>query len=106
MEHPPLDVLSAFIDGELEAERRAEVEGHLGSCPACRTIASDLTELAADLHAMPAPRPTAAEREQWLKVVEQTVRPVERSPLLSRARGARLPWLAGLAAAAVALVVV
>jgi anti-sigma factor RsiW len=32
----PGDLLSAYLDGELEPEQRADVEGHVATCDACR----------------------------------------------------------------------
>ena len=44
MSSHPAEHLSAFLDGELSAEDRAQVESHLRECPAC---AHEIEELAA-----------------------------------------------------------
>ena len=33
------DMLSAYLDGELDGRRKAEVEAHLAGCPECAVLA-------------------------------------------------------------------
>ena len=40
--HPDLETLSAYIDGELGRQVKAEVEGHLASCEMCLDLVSDV----------------------------------------------------------------
>jgi hypothetical protein len=42
MSHP-VELLSAFLDGELDADARAGVEAHLAQCPACTARLDDFT---------------------------------------------------------------
>lgn len=41
----PLDRLSDYLDGELEASARRDVETHLDSCAECRAVVADLAAL-------------------------------------------------------------
>jgi anti-sigma factor RsiW len=41
------DQLSAYLDGELPAEKRAALEEHLGSCVACRSVLEDFQAIVA-----------------------------------------------------------
>jgi anti-sigma factor RsiW len=49
--------LSAFVDSELPAARRAEVEAHLAGCASCRARVAELRQLTAGLAAMPKAQP-------------------------------------------------
>ena len=57
--------LSAWIDGELDASRRAVVEVHLASCPACTARMEELRAVDRALLALPAP-PVGAELRERL----------------------------------------
>jgi hypothetical protein len=72
--------LSAFVDAELPAARRAEVAAHLAACAACREHATELERLARGVSALPQAslpagilvevrrrlqEPAAARRIQW-----------------------------------------
>lgn len=48
--------LSAYIDGELDATERADLEAHLPGCVECRTALADLRSIHGLLAAMPGPR--------------------------------------------------
>src|SRR5687767_9345740 len=39
--HPHKETLSAYVDGELDAASRAQVERHLRTCGACSAIVAD-----------------------------------------------------------------
>jgi len=41
------DQLSSYLDGELSADRRAAVDGHLGGCAECREVLQSLESLVA-----------------------------------------------------------
>ena len=43
---PPRHEISAYVDGDLDLARRAEVEAHLAVCEACAALAADLRGLA------------------------------------------------------------
>jgi len=47
--------LSAYLDGEIDARRRAAVEAHLAGCDACRQELAALRGVSACLQAWPAP---------------------------------------------------
>lgn len=47
----PLELISAFLDGEIDSDDRALVEAHLVACEACRTLAGDLRALDAAIAA-------------------------------------------------------
>jgi anti-sigma factor RsiW len=49
--------LGAYLDGELSAERRAWVEGHLPGCPTCRAELEALRSLRNLLQSAPEPAP-------------------------------------------------
>src|SRR5688572_14597166 len=55
-----LNLISARLDGELSADRRAPLEEHLASCPACREVADGLDLQNAQLSRAFAPRRRAA----------------------------------------------
>jgi len=49
--------LSALIDGELTAARRAEMEAHVAGCADCRTRVTELQKLAEGIAALPKAQP-------------------------------------------------
>ncbi len=49
--------LSAYVDGELPASCRGELESHLAGCPACRQQLAVLRRLAAGVRELPSPTP-------------------------------------------------
>lgn len=49
--------LSAYVDGELPAERRVEVDAHLATCAACRQELVELRKLAAGVARLPGMQP-------------------------------------------------
>jgi anti-sigma factor RsiW len=51
----------AYLDGELDAGQRAELEAHLNECPECTAVHQRFSELGADLRNL-APRYAAPER--------------------------------------------
>jgi anti-sigma factor RsiW len=52
---PIREWLGAYLDGELNADRRAWVEDHLATCPACQAEMRSLRALSDLLHADPEP---------------------------------------------------
>lgn len=49
---PTDEELSALLDGDLEAGRRAEVDAHLEACAACREARDGLSSMLADLSSL------------------------------------------------------
>jgi hypothetical protein len=72
-QHPDAATLGAYHDGELEAERAAEVRGHLEGCVACRDRLADLAAFLDEPPSPPGPETAAAwnrlqerlEEERW-----------------------------------------
>lgn len=55
----PEELLSAYVDGELDAERLREVEEHLASCTACREIVESIRIVARNTISKPLDEVTA-----------------------------------------------
>jgi anti-sigma factor RsiW len=53
-----LSLIEPYLDGELDAAQKAEVEAHLNECPSCAAIHRQLSELGTDMRTL-APRYTA-----------------------------------------------
>ena len=51
--HHPDDLLSAFLDDELEPEETAEIEGHLVACSVCRRDLAEVELVRTTLRRMP-----------------------------------------------------
>jgi anti-sigma factor RsiW len=60
------DLLGALVDGELAAGERAEVSGHLNSCPACAAEFKKLKALSSALRAAPY-YPAPADRRENIR---------------------------------------
>jgi hypothetical protein len=95
--------LNGYVDGELPAELRATVHGHLGGCASCRGIVADLTRLREAARSL---GPIEPPSHVWLEVAGQ-IRLADREtpatrPLIRRVspRSAMVQWI-GLAAALV-----
>lgn len=52
-DHPGLDRLDDYVDGTLDEEGRAAVEGHLAGCDACRAHVERSRRLMAELRSLP-----------------------------------------------------
>lgn len=92
--HEIQDLLSEYVDGDLESSQRVEVEEHLEGCAPCRAEATALRELVDSARALR--RDVQPERDLWPQI-EGALRPtagVVVGPW-------RFPAWAGLAAAAV-----
>jgi anti-sigma factor RsiW len=99
------EILSELVDGRLDDLRVAEVEQHLASCDACRTLVADLRRLKADAARLPIQRPPA---RVWARIAAQLPdadRPAWRR-MLAGAFGTRLAWAGGLALAATTVVLI
>jgi anti-sigma factor RsiW len=58
-----LSLIEPYLDGELDAAQKAEVETHLNECASCAAVHRRLSELGSDLRTL-APRYTAPEHLQ------------------------------------------
>jgi anti-sigma factor RsiW len=70
-----LSLMEPYLDGELDAAQKAEVEAHLDGCATCPAIYRRLSELGTDLRTL-APRYTAPEhlQERVLSAVRKEAR--------------------------------
>jgi hypothetical protein len=93
----PAERLSAFLDGELSAADRAQVEGHLRECPACAHELEELAAVDAFAREVPVQAP-----DGYFEALPARVRARVRRP-------ARIPrpalWAVAAAAAVMAVVV-
>jgi hypothetical protein len=97
------NLISAYLDGELEGGYRAEIEAHLASCPACRQYAEELEAAQAALAGIFAAAEPPAD---LLERVMARVRSAGAETPVSRQAAAFSGWrrtfaVAGLAAAVV-----
>ncbi len=90
--HDELDLLSPYLDGELDASDRASLEAHMLSCPECRATLIGLQATVADLRTLPEPIPTP--QDSW--ALRAAIRRA-RSPMR---KWQRVSWAAGAVAAA------
>ena len=79
------DRLSEFVDGELSANERAELEAHLSGCAECRGVLEELRGVVARATALEDREPT---RDLWSKVareikVERVAHELQRARRLS-----------------------
>jgi anti-sigma factor RsiW len=95
--------LTAYIDGELPAARRTQVEAHLGGCAECKSTEALLRSTVASLAQLPEFVPSADTRRAVLAKVEALPPPLKER-LLALLRPSVLVPSMGLAAA-LALVV-
>ncbi len=86
--------LSAYVDGELPAARRASFDDHLATCAACRQRAQELRQLAAGVKALPGLQPSP----QFLREVRAKV-----SAARPEARSHKVAWW-GLPVGAAAMI--
>jgi anti-sigma factor RsiW len=98
----PLAELSAWVDDELDAPTRAEVEAHLAICASCAIVAADLGELASRASSLEDRAPVG---DLWPRIRDHLdAHPRARVIPIETARGrVSLSWTQ-LAAAAVALI--
>ena len=90
--HDELDLLSPYMDGELDASDRSRLDAHMTSCAVCRTTLTGLQATLADLKTLPEPTPTA--QDSW--ALRAAIRKA-RSPMR---KWQRVSWAAGAVAAA------
>jgi predicted anti-sigma-YlaC factor YlaD len=85
--------LTAYLDGELDADRGSAVRGHLRTCDACRQVATDEAAVRDELRSLPTLDPPStmwsgiqarlakaevadAEKPRWRLVLARWLRPV------------------------------
>jgi predicted anti-sigma-YlaC factor YlaD len=90
--HDELDLLSPYLDGELDASDRARLDAHMTSCAECRATLIGLQATVADLRTLPEPIPTP--QDSW--ALRAAIRRA-RSPMRT---WQRVSWAAGAVAAA------
>lgn len=90
--------LTAYLDGELPAPRRAEVETHLGTCAECRSTEALLRRTLSQLEALPEFKPSPDTRRAVLAKVDALPPPL-RERLKALLRPAVLVPSLGMAAA-------
>src|SRR2546427_10049476 len=62
----PYELLSPYLDGELQEETRAAMEAHLAGCSSCRVLLEDFRSMAASA-VMEAPPPVPADLRRWIR---------------------------------------
>ena len=62
-------MITACVDGELEADQRQLLEEHLAACEACRRELAEVRALKEDLDMMKFTEPTDAERDRYWRSV-------------------------------------
>jgi anti-sigma factor RsiW len=90
--------LTAYIDGELAAARRAEVEAHLSTCAGCKSTEALLRRTVAGMAQLPEFVPSADTRRAVMAKVDALPPPL-RERLLALLRPSVLVPSMGLAAA-------
>jgi len=63
--------LIEYLDGELAVEMRPELEAHLDQCSGCRAELRDLRETLTLIARIPAPEPSEAFWQQYLREIRQ-----------------------------------
>jgi anti-sigma factor RsiW len=71
-----VELVSDYLDGELDAETRRRVEHHLGLCPACRVYVEQVRETVQALGGLP----PGALPEQAVSELEAAFREFARRP--------------------------
>lgn len=114
--HIDTELLSAYLDGEVNAPERQAVEAHLATCPACAARKEALAGVIGAVAALPEAGPTLAEaaaiRRAVITAVPSALVPGAATVPARRREGRsagwrqRLSWRLYVAAGAVALVVV
>jgi hypothetical protein len=106
MNHEELrERLSAYLEGDLDADERARIERHLSGCPDCRREYRELRHTVDLLHALPAPDPPPDLADRVIaRLRAGEGRPGPMARFRTRlSRVAEAPWGAPVAAAAFGL---
>lgn len=92
-DHPD-EQLSGYVDGDLTAADRRQVEEHLASCDSCRQLASELEELASRAGRLPDRVP---DHDLWPGISEELGAAGESESFLRRRLRLSVPTLAAAA---------
>src|SRR5215471_7579683 len=91
--------LSAYIDGELSAAERAELERHIPACPECQEALGELRRVHDLLAALPTPKaPRSFALPLDTRLSAQAAQPSSRQATTRRSRAGLLQWAGALAA--------
>lgn len=96
--HDELELLSSYLDGELDASERSRLDTHMTTCAECRTTLAGLQATIADLKALPELAPTPQDSWALRAAIRRARSPMRKWQRISYAAGA-------VAAAAIAFVV-
>jgi predicted nucleic acid-binding Zn ribbon protein len=67
--HVPGAVLSAYVDDDLPAKERRQVEGHLSDCPACRVAVQDYRRTGVLVRSLPVQQvPEGLAQDVWRRL--------------------------------------
>lgn len=106
----PDELLSAYLDGEVTAEERAEVELHLATNEAARQLLEELRSLRGDMAALPRVKVTVDFSDRVIQAAvaarAASAKATVNAPLVAPAHSSRQRWLyvaVGIAAAAACL---
>ncbi len=91
--HDEFDLLSAYLDGELDAADRARLDAHMTTCADCRATLAGLRATLAELKTLPEPDPRP--QDSW--ALRAAIRRARSSPMR---RWQRFGYAAGAVAAA------
>jgi hypothetical protein len=98
-QHDEFDLLSAYLDGEIDAADRGRIDAHLTTCAECRATLAGLRATLADLDALPEPAPTPQDSWGLRAAIRRARSPMRRWQRYGYAAGA-------VAAAAIAIVAI
>ncbi|MGH2725875.1 MAG: anti-sigma factor family protein [Actinomycetota bacterium] len=87
-QHDEFDLLSAFLDGELEPADRTRLDAHLTTCGDCRGALAGLRATLADLETLPEPVPTPQDSWALRAAIRRARSPVRRWQRYAYAAGA------------------
>jgi len=82
-----MEALSTLMDGELDANARAEIQTHTANCPICGAALADIESLGIAFDALPQPAPQvdlARLVSERIRIGEQRARRAPERP--------RMPW--------------
>src|SRR5690348_11522128 len=91
--------LSAYIDGELSAAERAELERHIPGCPECQEALGELRRVHDLLAALPMPKaPRSFALPLDTRLPTQPAQPASRQAAMRRSRAGLIQWAGAIAA--------
>jgi hypothetical protein len=94
-EHPEIDQLNEYLDGELDPRDRRRVEAHLEACTECRRALDELSSIVRAASELP---PVAPPERIWESIAASLIERKSLSKGGSRWRGVYYPALAAAAA--------